>query len=229
MMQRKAEGFAKELGHGERLKGSNGWPENFKNRHKIVFCKLCGESASVPESVCEEWIKDIPALVKGNEPKNIFNADETGLFYQCLPDRTAMFKDEECRGGKQSQVRLTVLLAANEDGSKKLPPLMIGCSEKPRCFNKVKSFTFKYKAIRKAWMTSEIFGDWLKSLDKSMRVKKRKIILFIDSCSAHNLSALKNVSVKFFLANTTSKLQPMDQGIITILKLTTKDSWSASL
>ncbi|GBM91277.1 Tigger transposable element-derived protein 4 [Araneus ventricosus] len=108
MMQSEAKDFAKELGHGGHLKGSNGWLENFKNGHKIVFRKLCGESASVPESVCEEWIKDIPVLVKGYETKNIFNADETGLFYQCLPDKTAMFKDEECRGGKQSKVRSTV-------------------------------------------------------------------------------------------------------------------------
>lgn len=143
MMQRKAEDFAKELGHGSDFKGSNGWLESFKNRHEIVFRKLCGES------VCEEWIKDIPALVKGYKPKDIFNADETGLFYQCLPDKNAMFKDEECRGGKQSKVRLTVLLAANEDGSEKLPPLMIGRSEKPRCFAKVKYFPFKYKANKK--------------------------------------------------------------------------------
>ncbi|GBN66314.1 Tigger transposable element-derived protein 4 [Araneus ventricosus] len=95
-----------------------------------------------------------------------------------------MFKDEECRGGMQSKVRLSVLLPANDDGSEKLPTLMIGRSEKPSCFVKVKSFPLKCKANRKAWMTSEIFGDWLKSLDKSTRVKKRKIILFIDNCSA---------------------------------------------
>ncbi|GBM33875.1 Tigger transposable element-derived protein 4 [Araneus ventricosus] len=83
-----------------------------------------------------------------------------------------------------------------------------------------KSFPFKYKANRKAWMTSEIFGDWLKSLDQSMRVKKRKIILLIDNCRAHNnLPALRNASVKFFPSNTTSKLHPMDQGIIRSFKV----------
>ncbi|GBO44646.1 Tigger transposable element-derived protein 4, partial [Araneus ventricosus] len=125
---------------------------------------LCNESASLPESVCEEWIKDIPAIVKGYEPKNIFNADETGLFYQCLPDKTAMFKDEESRGGKQSKVRLTVLLAANEDGSENLSLLMIGRSKKLRCFVKVKSFPFKYKGNRKAWMTSEILAKILRQI-----------------------------------------------------------------
>ncbi|GBM81826.1 hypothetical protein AVEN_126700-1 [Araneus ventricosus] len=69
-------------------------------------------------------------------------------------------------------------------------------------------------------MTSEISGNWLKSLDKSMQVKKRNIILFIDNCNApNNLPALKNVSVKFFPANTTSKLQPMDQEKIRSFKV----------
>ncbi|GBM91276.1 hypothetical protein AVEN_7711-1 [Araneus ventricosus] len=69
-------------------------------------------------------------------------------------------------------------------------------------------------------MTSEIIEDWLNSFDKSMRVKKRKIIIFIDNCSAHNnLPALINVSVKFFPANTTSELQPMDQGKIRSFKV----------
>ncbi|XP_042913841.2 tigger transposable element-derived protein 6-like, partial [Parasteatoda tepidariorum] len=113
IMQRKVEDFAKELGHEDNFKGSNEWIESFKNRH-----------------------------VKGYEPKNIFNADETGLFYQCLPDKTAIFKDEACRGGKQSKAHLTLLLAANEAGTEKLPPLMIGRSEKPRCFSKEAEETY---------------------------------------------------------------------------------------
>lgn len=56
------------------------------------------------KEMCEEWILDNPALVKGYKPKDIINADKTGLFYQCLPDKTAMFKNEECREGKQSEV-----------------------------------------------------------------------------------------------------------------------------
>lgn len=86
------------------FRGSNGWLESFKSKHEIVFSKLCSESASVSKEMCEEWILDNPALVKGYRPKDIFNADKTGLFYQCLPDKTAMFKNEECREGKQSEV-----------------------------------------------------------------------------------------------------------------------------
>jgi hypothetical protein len=69
-------------------------------------------------------------------------------------------------------------------------------------------------------MTSEIFQEFLVSLDRRMASKSRKILLFLDHCPAHSKDArnLKNVQVKFFPANTSSVLQPMDQGIIKALK-----------
>lgn len=189
-------------------------------RHGIVFRKLCGESASVPTSVIEDWLQTLPSLLQGYDPADIFNADETGLFFQCLPNKTAIFKGDECKGGKQSKVRVTVLLAANQNGSEKLPPVMIGRSEKPRCFAKVKSFPILYKSNRKSWMTSAIFGEWLKKVDKSMGLKNRKILLFIDNCSSHkNLPSTKNVTIQFLSPHTTSKLQPLDQGIIRSFKV----------
>ncbi|XP_057657828.1 tigger transposable element-derived protein 4-like [Diorhabda carinulata] len=49
----------------------------------------------------------------------------------------------------------------------------------------------------------------------------RKVILFIDNCPTHphpHHVKLTNVKLEFFPPNTTSKLQPMDQGVITNLK-----------
>ena len=68
-------------------------------------------------------------------------------------------------------------------------------------------------------MTSEIFSECLKKVDKSMELKKKKILLFIDNCGSHkNLSTMENVTVEFLCRNTTSKLQPLDQGIIRSFK-----------
>ncbi|XP_054283402.1 tigger transposable element-derived protein 6-like [Macrosteles quadrilineatus] len=53
-----------------------------------------------------------------------------------------------------------------------------------------------------------------------MKKKNRKILLFIDNCSAHkDIPPLKNVKVQFLPPNTTSKLQPLDQGIIKNFKV----------
>ena len=38
----------------------------------------------------------------------IFNADETGLFYNMLPNKTLTYKGEKCFGGKHYNEQLTV-------------------------------------------------------------------------------------------------------------------------
>ncbi|KAM7309622.1 tigger transposable element-derived protein 6 [Ixodes scapularis] len=105
-----------------------------------------------------------------------------------LPQRTLSLKGDRCHGGKQSKVRITVLLRANMDSSEKVPPLVIGKGATPRCFKgkqKLKKTTEKkalgvnpgkeqtrhtmgegagkldYISNKKAWMTRDIFAKWL--------------------------------------------------------------------
>lgn len=69
-------------------------------------------------------------------------------------------------------------------------------------------------------MTSELFTDWLIGIEKDMKNQKRKIILFINNCTAHNaIPPLEYVKVHFIPPNMTSKLQPLDQGIIENFKV----------
>jgi hypothetical protein len=44
------------------------------------------------------------------ERRDVYNADETGLFFNVLPERTLAYKGETCHGKKHSKDRLTVLL-----------------------------------------------------------------------------------------------------------------------
>ncbi|GBN28675.1 Tigger transposable element-derived protein 4 [Araneus ventricosus] len=105
MLQHKSEDFAKELDSNSEFKASNGWLENSTKRHNIVLRKLCSQSASVDASSCEEWLSGLPSLLKDYKAGDVFNADETGLFLQSLPNKTAAFKSEEFYGGKQSYDR----------------------------------------------------------------------------------------------------------------------------
>ncbi|KAL4119165.1 hypothetical protein QTP88_012011 [Uroleucon formosanum] len=105
-------------------------------------------------------------------------------------------------------------------GTEKLRPLLIGKSKKPRYFKQVKSLPLDYYGNKKSWMTSEIFNLWLMKLDKKMVSEKRKILLFIDNCTAHNLTSTFNaIKVQFLPPNTTSVLQPLDQGMINNFKI----------
>ena len=64
-------------------------------------------------------------------------------------------------------------------------------------------------------MTASLFDEWLADVNRKMMKQKRKILLFIDHAPCHNSDKeYSNISLKFFPPKTTSKLQPLDQGII---------------
>ena len=69
-------------------------------------------------------------------------------------------------------------------------------------------------------MTSEIFSDWLKNLDKKITKKCCKVAMIVDnSCPAHpQIRGLRSIELVFLPRNTTSKTQPMDQGVIQSFK-----------
>lgn len=197
---------------------SRSWVERFKKRHNISSGKIVGESADVNMNVVNDWLNNVwPTIRDGYEYKDIFNADETGLFYKLTPDTTLKFVGENCAGGKLSKVRLTVLVAANMSGTEKRKLLVIGKSANPRCF-KNKILPVKYKANSKAWMTSDIFRSELREWDEKLKRKNRKILLLVDNCPAHPDVQLEQIKLVFMPPNTSSKLQPMDQGVIHSLK-----------
>ena len=71
-------------------------------------------------------------------------------------------------------------------------------------------------------MTSDLFGIWLKELNRKMAKEKRSILLTVDNASCHNSGIeleLSNVKVQFLPKNTTSIMQPLDMGIIAATKV----------
>ena len=115
----------------------------------------------------------------------MYNADEFGLFFKLLPDKSFVHKKESCHGGKQSKERLTVLACANATGTDKLRLLVIGKSRNPKCFKNVKSFPVDYVSQSRAWMTADLFIKWLQDLDQYFARKQRHVLLFVDNCPAY--------------------------------------------
>ena len=102
-----AQGIAQELGVDFEVNAS--WIQRCKERHGITFKLVCGEAASVPEDLVAPWIKTtLPGILAKYTPENVFNADETGLFYRCLPNRTHAFKGETCSGAVETWIRLEI-------------------------------------------------------------------------------------------------------------------------
>jgi len=168
----------------------------------------------------DEWRINIKQLISSYEPQNIFIADETGLFYNILPNKTLSFKNEICTTGKLAKERLMVMLCVYLiDEFEK--PLIIGKSRKSRCFKNVdvKHIGLHWEENKKACMTRCIMTERLMWFDQKIKKQKRTIILVLDNATSYPDLKLQNINLIFLPLNTTSHCQSLDQDIIQNFKV----------
>ena len=85
--------------------------------------------STVTEKMTAPWNETtLPTLLSNYKLENVFNADEFGLLYQCLPTKTHHFSREKCSRGKYSKARLTGMAAASVT-EEKLPMFVVGKSK----------------------------------------------------------------------------------------------------
>ncbi|XP_015787667.2 tigger transposable element-derived protein 6-like [Tetranychus urticae] len=154
-------------------------------------------------------------------PKNIYNIDETALFYRQLPSKTFFVSNSPHFGSKISKERITICLCCNQNGDK-LDPLIIGKFNNPRVFqsNRETLNQFIYKNNSAAWMTKHIFSNYLMNWDEKLEQKDEKIALMLDNFSGHKILETDYPNIEFIWLppGTTSHLQPLDNGIIKVFK-----------
>jgi hypothetical protein len=221
--------------HSIEPKWSNGWLDGFKKRFKIREFVQHGEggSADIDNPDAIQQMADLRTICSKYKDKDIFNMDETGLFWKLTPERTLATKAGS--GGKKSKDRITLALTTNADGSEKLEPWVIGKSKNPRCFKGINRqyLRIQYRYNKTKWMTGLVIEEYLRWLDNKMH--GRKILLLLDNFSGHELGVqlvggldgLQNVRICWLPANTTSHWQPLDQGIIASFKLQYRRQWVA--
>ena len=217
ILLRKAAYFASEFDYATPPSAS--WINRWKKRWGIGKIMKSGEAGGVDLDVVEAWrTGELQRILQEYAPSNIYNCDETGLFWQMLPEKSLGFIGEKQSGRKQPKTRMTLLVGSNMDGSDMMPLLAIGKSAKPRAFKGVKKLPVRYLSNRKAWMRSDIFEAEMHKFDRRMKNEGRKVCMIVDNCSAHPHMELENTELVFLPPNTTSHTQPMDSGIIKNLK-----------
>ncbi|XP_049670558.1 tigger transposable element-derived protein 4 [Accipiter gentilis] len=220
MLRLKANDFAQKLGHSD-FKCSNGWLDRFKSRYGLAFRAQPVEAAHTTRVDAPTlWYQNVlPYYLNDYQPKNMFYIQETGLLYQMLPHNTFAFKGETCSVGTLSKERITVVVGTNMDGSEKLPLLVIGKNKSPCSFKDVKSLPVDYEANDMAWMTSEVFEQWVRKLDDRFQAQQRRVVILIDSLPAHTeVKNLKSVKLVFSPLDSSS-CTATKQGVIRSLKV----------
>lgn len=223
IIKAKAKVFGDKLGI-KNFKYSEGWLSNFKKRFNISSFKICGESAGISNEDIVKGKEFIMKQMEGYTLDNVYNLDETALYYQVSPSRT--MSNKPVKGTKKSKNRVTLILCSNYTGTDKLIPVVIGHYAKPKALRKFNHGDYvAYLSNKKAWCTSVIFQTYMEGVNDRMKKEKRNIVMFVDNASPHKvLTTYSNVKLVYLPINTTSHLQPMDAGIIHAFKCYYKSS-----
>ncbi|XP_049758085.1 tigger transposable element-derived protein 1-like [Elephas maximus indicus] len=223
----------REQGEGaqaETFGASNGWFARFKARHNVL---LTDEPAVADAQAAARY----PAVLRGileeghYLPQQVFNVDETGLFWKRLPERTLLALEGAAGPGpKASKDHLTLLLGGNAAGDFKLKPLLVYPSENPRALKGCSkaSLPVIWRSNRNDWLTPSIFQEWftgcfcpaVENYCAQNGLPHRALLLLdVAPCHPAHLDGLSaHVRVEFLPKNTSTLIQPMNQGVIAAFK-----------
>jgi len=215
----------------EKFTASDGWLSRWKKRYGVRELKVSGEKLSAINQMnqLEKFKRRLLRMMIRHDlqAEQIYNADETGLYYRMLPDKTLASKEEKAAPGyKKSKDRVTLMACSNVTGDHKLKPVLIGKSKNPRVFsrNKIDKSTLPvwYENQKSAWMSAAIFEKWFKTefvpeVKKFLKSKNlpEKALLIVDNARCHPQKlSVRGIEMIFFPPNITSIGQPMDQGVL---------------
>ncbi|MEE6457969.1 hypothetical protein FKM82_000130 [Ascaphus truei] len=193
----------------EMFTASRGWFMRFKERANLHNIKVTGEAASADEEAAKTFPVTLARIIEdgGYCARQVFNAEETGLYWKKIPSRSYIAKEEKSMPGfKVAKDRLTLLLGSNAAGDFRLKPLLVYHAENPRAFKGYAKSTLSviWKSNRKAWVTGILFEDWFHHH-------------FIPAVQLY--CTRQNLDFKALMPpNTTSLIQQMDLGVIASFK-----------
>ena len=216
------------------FKASDGWLYRFRKRHGLQDTKLSGESASAPTEEIEPFRLKLRKIIddEGLVLAQVYNFDETGLFWKSLPSNTQEHVSRKgVHGPKQDKKRISVMCFANADGSHALKPCVVGVAQRPRALKGIMhSLPVHYYSQKKAWFNAQILKSYLydhafleirRFQEDVLKIHPQRVraVILMDHCSSHPsekelMTEDGRIRCIFLPANTTSLIQPMDQGVI---------------
>ncbi|XP_067143077.1 tigger transposable element-derived protein 1-like [Centruroides vittatus] len=192
--------------HKPEFKASTGWFDKFKKRFSLRNVRVVGESASADTEAAQRFSEIFSKIVKTYIVKNETSASSF----------------------KASKDRIALVLCSNAVGEYVTKPMLINRTLNACVMKNVEKLTLPvhWQANKKAWITCKMFRNWFYNCfvpkDKDYLQQKNisfKVLLLMDNVPSHPINLNHpNVKVVCLPSNTTSILQPLDQGIIQTFK-----------
>jgi hypothetical protein len=113
------------------FKYSHGWLNNFKQRFGISFHVVYGESGIADPNIVKRERVKLYDITRKYQKCDVYNFDETALFYRLEPNKTLASVGTNAVGRKQYKDRITVGVCNNADGSDKYRLCVIGKYKSP--------------------------------------------------------------------------------------------------
>ena len=80
------------------------WVTRWRECNLIIFKRKHGEKQDHDSEVAKNWIVSVwPKIQEHYSASEIYNCDETGLYFHALPEGTLCFKNEKLFGSKKSK------------------------------------------------------------------------------------------------------------------------------
>lgn len=200
----------------ERFNASNGWFERFKKRAKIVKHSTAGVETSFDEAELARNREALKTNLEHFSCDDIFNVDETALYYKQLSTFSFGVQGTRRRDRPTDKNRVTVLFGCSKNGEK-LKPLIVGKFVRPRCLRNT-NLSFlpcEYAHNSNAWVTREIFKNYLTRLNEHFQALQRNVCIVLDNFAGHvTVGTFSNITLIYLPPGKTSVLQPLDSGII---------------
>nr|XP_033340639.1 jerky protein homolog-like [Megalopta genalis]XP_033340640.1 jerky protein homolog-like [Megalopta genalis] len=235
LLQEKALQISQELGNSSSFKASHGWLWKFKTRHNIRL--LDNEKDCADGPAAENFTKEFHKKIERDELQweHIYNMSETGLIWKAIPAKSLLHcVEQKLEGKKLRKDRVIVCLCTNATGTHKLKPVIINKFRNPRA---LKYYRHQMPVVYKSQqfgssMDHRTFIDWYVN-DFKPAVQRyqlehgihERVVLILDDCWRNKLVSTERrvddqFQIVFLPPQTTTLLQPMNQGLITKVKKT---------
>uniref|UniRef100_A0A182QDM1 HTH CENPB-type domain-containing protein n=1 Tax=Anopheles farauti TaxID=69004 RepID=A0A182QDM1_9DIPT len=225
-----AKNLYEAIGFTGAFNASAGWLNRFKQRYGIVNDYTTTSLKTGCAKAADKFSCEFRELMKVENwlPDQIYNADETGVYWNAMPHRSTGSSTTQYQ---KSYERITVLCCANASGAHKMRLAVVGKPKNDQSAElRSEYLPLDYYDAKGSWMTKEIFQNWFDTKwvpeVREFLAEKglpQRAVLLLDTAPFHpdEISLQTDdggMIAKFIPQDAANLMQPMQQGITSQMK-----------